>query len=488
MAIAFRSASPRANTTASSISPTEPSGATQNDILLYWVVFDESGANFTSGPSGWTLLNNFAGTATNTRLYWIRRGSSPPTNYTTTLSASTYIEAIVLCYSGCETSGSPFHQAQYTTVTSSNPSNPNPPSVTTTIANTMAVIFGMGWWGWDSNPDAPSGYTKRGNAIFYDDLVAAEKALASATTEDPAAFTQQSGSAEWCAATVVLMEPQSTGVTATGAFTLGTTTASAAGAVALAATSATTTTAATVAAVANAAVAATATPTLTAATVSGTATVATAAVEATSSLTLAASTAASTATVAIAAASAPTLGAATAVAAAAVAITASSAVTTTAAAAASAATAAVAATATVTLTAATASGSATSETPQYGRPISDIDATGWTASGGGALYAMVDEATYNDADYIYTETPDADAEVAITSLSDPSSSAGHVVRYRARALNGGQIKVSVYQSTTLVQEWTDTPTDEFATIEHLVTNSVTDYSAIRLRFTALQGT
>jgi hypothetical protein len=292
------------------------------------------------------------------------------------------------------------------------------------------------------------------------------------------------------ALSIIAMEVKGTasGVTATGAITLGTTTASAAGAVALAATSATTTTAATVAAVAKVAVAATATPTLTAATVSATATVASATVEATASLTLVAATAASVATVAVAATSTRTLGAATATSAAAVAIAASSAVTTTAATAASAATAAAAATASATLTAATVSGSATSETPQYGRPISDTDATGWTASGGGALYAMVDESTYNDADYIYTETPDADAEVAITSLSDPGTSAGHVVRYRARALNGGQIKLSVYESTTLVQEWTDTPSDEFATIEHLVTNSVTDYSAIRLRFTALQGT
>jgi hypothetical protein len=38
---------------------------------------------------------------------------------------------------------------------------------------------------------------------------------------------------------------------------------------------------------------------------------------------------------------------------------------------------------------------------QYARPISDIAANGWQASTGSDLYAMLDESTPNDADYIY---------------------------------------------------------------------------------------
>jgi hypothetical protein len=124
----------------------------------------------------------------------------------------------------------------------------------------------------------------------------------------------------------------------------------------------------------------------------------------------------------------------------------------------------------------------------YARPISDTDAVGWTPSSGGDLYAMIDESTYSDTDYIYTQTPNADAEVALTSMSDPGVSYGHVARYRARAENGGQVKVGVYEGAVLVQEWTDTLTADFATFEHAVTNEVTDYAALRLRFTALEAT
>lgn len=68
-------------------------------------------------------------------------------------------------------------------------------------------------------------------------------------------------------------------------------------------------------------------------------------------------------------------------------------------------------------------------------PISDISAGSWTASTGTALYAMLDETPASDSDYDQSATPRPSSdvmEVRVTSLTDPASSSGHVVRYRAR--------------------------------------------------------
>jgi len=74
------------------------------------------------------------------------------------------------------------------------------------------------------------------------------------------------------------------------------------------------------------------------------------------------------------------------------------------------------------------------DTPQTAVPISDISAGSWTASTGTDLYAMLDETPASDSDYDQsTTTPSSDVmEVRVTGLTDPASSTGHVVRYRAR--------------------------------------------------------
>jgi hypothetical protein len=126
---------------------------------------------------------------------------------------------------------------------------------------------------------------------------------------------------------------------------------------------------------------------------------------------------------------------------------------------------------------------------QAGRPASDVDATGWTPSTPGALYAMIDETVVSDTDYIYTTTENADCEVALSALSDPYTGLGHVVKYRARSLNGEQCKISLVESTTIRAEWTDVLTTEFLDYSHELSevqaNAITNYADLRLRFTAL---
>jgi len=70
---------------------------------------------------------------------------------------------------------------------------------------------------------------------------------------------------------------------------------------------------------------------------------------------------------------------------------------------------------------------------QLAVPISDVSAGSWTPSTGTDLYATLDEATASDSDYDQSATtPSSDAmEVRLTALTDPTSSTGHTVRYRA---------------------------------------------------------
>lgn len=126
-------------------------------------------------------------------------------------------------------------------------------------------------------------------------------------------------------------------------------------------------------------------------------------------------------------------------------------------------------------------------TAQYARPTSDVSAGTWTASSGSDLFAMLDETTANDTDYIVT-TGTSTCEVALGTMSDPAISSGHIVRYRLSATSGG-ITVRLRQGTTTIATWThaSAPTS-LTTYEQTLTggeaDSITDYSALRLQFEA----
>lgn len=193
MALAFRSASHTADGTAT-ITPSEPAGAAQNDILFYWHVIGNPSSVITDDLTGWTLLNTWTGSLTITRLYWIRRGASAP-DYSITTDSSQYQEASVTCWSGAKTSGNPYGATNYVAAHNAT-TPPNCGSVTTTAANSLVIAFGMGWNGWVSTNGwtAPSGYSDAdsgaGTSINNGDLGVFYKAIASASTsEDPGIFT-----------------------------------------------------------------------------------------------------------------------------------------------------------------------------------------------------------------------------------------------------------------------------------------------------------
>ena len=126
-------------------------------------------------------------------------------------------------------------------------------------------------------------------------------------------------------------------------------------------------------------------------------------------------------------------------------------------------------------------------TAQYARPTSDVSAGTWTASTGSDLYAMLDETTANDADYISTVNAST-CEVTLGTLTDPASSTGHVVRYRIAADSGGII-VRLRQGTTTIASWTHNPApSSLTTYAQTLTggeaDSITNYAALKLQFEA----
>lgn len=141
-------------------------------------------------------------------------------------------------------------------------------------------------------------------------------------------------------------------------------------------------------------------------------------------------------------------------------------------------------------------------TPQYGRPNGDVTVGNWTTDTGGTtdLYAAIDETSASDSDYIRSPVgPSSEAvEVELSAPLDPLDSTGHTVRVR------GLVDASGGGATTLTTElrqfgsalstaasWDDTLTTSAQTFEHALTtgqtDAITDYSALRYRFTATQA-
>ena len=130
---------------------------------------------------------------------------------------------------------------------------------------------------------------------------------------------------------------------------------------------------------------------------------------------------------------------------------------------------------------------AASATPQYLAPVSDVAAGSWLPSTGTDLYAMLDESSYSDTDYIYA-TSATTATMAIASGGDPAVSTGHTLRYRLLS-GSGKIAVTLKQSSTTIASWgphtlTGAAQDFAQTLTAGEADSITDYSALRVEFTS----
>ena len=125
----------------------------------------------------------------------------------------------------------------------------------------------------------------------------------------------------------------------------------------------------------------------------------------------------------------------------------------------------------------------------YARPSSDVT-TQWTPSTAGPHYAMIDEVTYNDADYIYATAAAQTDEVGLQAMSIPTAGTDVLVNYRVQGITGGgSVTVSLYSGATLVK--TDTTRIANNTSPPYYTMTVTsaewgavavNWSDMRLRF------
>ena len=135
--------------------------------------------------------------------------------------------------------------------------------------------------------------------------------------------------------------------------------------------------------------------------------------------------------------------------------------------------------------------------------ISDTTVGNWTGEGGEVtnLYTHIDETSYSDADYVKSEeAPSSSPYVCrLTSLTDPVSSTGHILRYRyLKSATGDQtinLTVQLRQGYTnegspgtQIAEWTHSNIDAVTTAEQTLSgaqaDTITDYTSLFVRFVA----
>lgn len=122
------------------------------------------------------------------------------------------------------------------------------------------------------------------------------------------------------------------------------------------------------------------------------------------------------------------------------------------------------------------------------RPISDVSAGTWTPSTGTDLFAMIDEVSADDTDYI-SSTSAGTCSLGLNSVTDPLASTGHVFKYRAWAPTTGGLVVKLKQGTTVIATWTHatlptSPTTYTQTLSGAEADAITDYTALRVDFEA----
>lgn len=138
--------------------------------------------------------------------------------------------------------------------------------------------------------------------------------------------------------------------------------------------------------------------------------------------------------------------------------------------------------------------------PQFARPSADTVRTAWTDQAGGTttIYTTIDETAASDADYIKTATPPGanEFETLLTSVTDPVSSTGHIMRWRRRkqpASGSATINLTVrlLQTSTQITSQADNGlpgvfTDTSYTLSGAEADAITNYADLRLEFVAAQ--
>lgn len=118
------------------------------------------------------------------------------------------------------------------------------------------------------------------------------------------------------------------------------------------------------------------------------------------------------------------------------------------------------------------------------KPSQDMSSGAWTPSTGANLYSVLDESTYDDNDYIST-TSASTAEIKLSAGSIPEAGS-FSIRYRAKYNTSGNLTAELYQGTTLIATHSPPLTPFYQTfiwtLSLAETNSITDYTDLRIKF------
>jgi hypothetical protein len=137
---------------------------------------------------------------------------------------------------------------------------------------------------------------------------------------------------------------------------------------------------------------------------------------------------------------------------------------------------------------------------QYARPASTVSLGTWTDQAGGTtnIHTTLDETSADDADYVRSQASPTGAnpyETALGSLTDPATSANHILRYRLRKEATGNavaLAVALYEGATQRATWTESNIGTaWSTVERTLTggeaDSITNYADLRVRLTATES-
>jgi hypothetical protein len=126
---------------------------------------------------------------------------------------------------------------------------------------------------------------------------------------------------------------------------------------------------------------------------------------------------------------------------------------------------------------------------QIARPASDVSIGNWVGDGGETsnLWDFLND--NSDAEYIKDEGNNTTAEFTIDSLSDPTSSTGHIIRFRMQGNGSGgpeRCQVDLYEGATLrASSGTQTSRGAWATKSYTLSaaeaDAISDYTNLRLK-------
>lgn len=121
------------------------------------------------------------------------------------------------------------------------------------------------------------------------------------------------------------------------------------------------------------------------------------------------------------------------------------------------------------------------------RPTSDLSAGGWTPSTGSDLFAMVDEVTPDNSDFIQSSVnPSADAcELAFTITAPPDVDTNHKLSYIIKGDGDVPIVIALKQGATTIKSWTHDPAPASETLYEQTLSeaeaaTITDYPSLKL--------